>query len=291
LEIHSTLLEIAKKDLEASRLLFDKKLYPQAVFFLQQSIEKAIKSYGILNNVISEGETRDIGHRAWKVYRKIFSKLKEDMRKAKEFIEAYPGLKQTRILKDLDLDAIIAKLEEHEESPSEEKEKELWKLSFERERLENIIADINKTRKELEEEITIYISEREVKEIKKALMDYIFKINPTAKIEADKIKRKLDKALTPQLIRDRLNIVIAELPSYVFCSLSLYYLSLVLSPHATKPRYPQADHNPLEVYNERMPLIQVFSHFIEIAEETLNTLDRIFNSSARLSFAFQLDSF
>ncbi|HWQ16507.1 MAG TPA: hypothetical protein VNL13_01565 [Sulfolobales archaeon] len=243
-----------------------------------------------MNKVISEGETRDIGHRAWKVYRKIFSKIKEDMKKAKEFIEAYPGLKQTRIIKDLDLDAIIAKLEEHEDNLSEEKEKELWKLSFEKERLESIIVEINKTRKELEEEITIYVSERDVKEIKKALMDYIFKINPTAKIAADKIKRKIDKALTPQLIRDLLNIVIAELPSYAFCSLSLYYLSLVFSPHATKPRYPQAGHNPLEVYNERMPLIQVFNHFIEITEETLNALDRIFNSSTRLSFTFQLDS-
>lgn len=54
------LLGIAKKDLEASELLFSKGLYPQAVFYLQQAIEKTVKSLGIWNKIINKNEAKKI---------------------------------------------------------------------------------------------------------------------------------------------------------------------------------------------------------------------------------------
>jgi HEPN domain-containing protein len=44
MKMDEELLMIAKKDLQASRVLFDNRLYPQAIFFFQQSVEKANKS-------------------------------------------------------------------------------------------------------------------------------------------------------------------------------------------------------------------------------------------------------
>ena len=38
------LFAIAKMDLEASNVLYDNELYPQAIFYFQQSVEKANKA-------------------------------------------------------------------------------------------------------------------------------------------------------------------------------------------------------------------------------------------------------
>jgi len=38
---------MAKKDLEAARLLYSKKVYAQAVFYLEQAIEKGTKALGV----------------------------------------------------------------------------------------------------------------------------------------------------------------------------------------------------------------------------------------------------
>jgi HEPN domain-containing protein len=38
------LIKIAQKDFEAAKLLFERRLYPQAIYMLQQSLEKAIKA-------------------------------------------------------------------------------------------------------------------------------------------------------------------------------------------------------------------------------------------------------
>ncbi len=59
--------EIAKKDLQASRVLYLNRLYPQAVFELQQSVEKSVKAAGLLMNLLrppGEGLTHESGRPA-----------------------------------------------------------------------------------------------------------------------------------------------------------------------------------------------------------------------------------
>lgn len=41
-------LNIAKSDLEASRVLYENQLYPQAIFYFQQNVEKANKSLALV---------------------------------------------------------------------------------------------------------------------------------------------------------------------------------------------------------------------------------------------------
>jgi hypothetical protein len=81
MEAHLAFLEVAKRDPEAARCLSSRKLYPQAVFFLQQSVEKATKSFGLWAKVVTEGEVKDaVGHDAWKVFSKIFGEFYGDWR-------------------------------------------------------------------------------------------------------------------------------------------------------------------------------------------------------------------
>jgi HEPN domain-containing protein len=63
-----TLFEIARTDLNAAKCLFDQEHYPQAVFYLQQSVEKATKSLAIDFDIIKEEEVIKVGHDPLKVY-------------------------------------------------------------------------------------------------------------------------------------------------------------------------------------------------------------------------------
>jgi hypothetical protein len=64
-EIAFAFAEIAKKDLRASGILYENRLYPQATFEFQQSVEKAIKSVGLLTGLVrptKDDLTREVGH-------------------------------------------------------------------------------------------------------------------------------------------------------------------------------------------------------------------------------------
>jgi len=57
--------KIGKADLRASNLLYGKKLYPQSIFYLQQSVEKSVKATGLLLSLVrptKEDLTREVGH-------------------------------------------------------------------------------------------------------------------------------------------------------------------------------------------------------------------------------------
>jgi HEPN domain len=56
---------IGRADLRASKLLYGRKLHPQAIFYLQQSVEKSVKAVGLLLSLVGptkEDLVRDVGH-------------------------------------------------------------------------------------------------------------------------------------------------------------------------------------------------------------------------------------
>jgi hypothetical protein len=64
-ELAISFAEIARQDLRASRILYQKELYPQAIFEFQQAVEKGIKSVGLVVGLVRPTRdelTHDIGH-------------------------------------------------------------------------------------------------------------------------------------------------------------------------------------------------------------------------------------
>jgi hypothetical protein len=53
----------AKQDLRAAKVLYENGLCPQAVYMLQQSVEKAVKSFGLMLGLVKSKRLRDISHR------------------------------------------------------------------------------------------------------------------------------------------------------------------------------------------------------------------------------------
>ena len=58
MSIAEIFMEISKMDLAAAKCLYKSGLYSQAVFYLQQSVEKAAKSFGLLTGTINENELK-----------------------------------------------------------------------------------------------------------------------------------------------------------------------------------------------------------------------------------------
>lgn len=70
------LLDTAVRDAEAARLLYAAGFYPQAVFLLQQAVEKSVKSAGLALGIVSLTATKsEVAHSPIKIYHKAARKL------------------------------------------------------------------------------------------------------------------------------------------------------------------------------------------------------------------------
>lgn len=62
-------LEIAKTDLKAAKCLYEQALYPQAVFSVQQAVEKMTKAFGSLSADMSlDIMKKEVGHKPFNVF-------------------------------------------------------------------------------------------------------------------------------------------------------------------------------------------------------------------------------
>jgi len=105
MEYNYVLLDIAKEDLNVSKILYDNSLYPQSIFYLQQSIEKSIKHLGLINEVIKPHELNSkIGHKAYKVFTNQVKQIKHITGDSDEVIDReYNELRQLLRSNDLSL--------------------------------------------------------------------------------------------------------------------------------------------------------------------------------------------
>lgn len=271
------LLEIAQKDLEAAKSLFKDKLYSQAIFYLQQTVEKATKSMGIHLKIIGEDELEDIGHESVKIYVRIIEGFKNVVKKFQEPIKKIPKLKHTTLLKkyeNVDPDkfsSIVDNFESYLTHPN---------MDISDEELEKIISELTKLEAEIRnQKITI---EREEESLKL----FIREVNATREEHPvfPGVYKKLKKleSLTPELMAKFIECWI----STIICYLDLLYLSVILCPHAVFSRYPypKCEHNPLEIYTEEHPLVKRFEQLSNITERVLDRLSKSFseNISERL---------
>lgn len=90
MNVAEILLEISKRDLEAANCLYQNKFYPQAVFYLQQSVEKAAKSFGLLAKMIDESELKgSIGHNPLKIHKKIMDQQRQKIEEIKKGLKPF----------------------------------------------------------------------------------------------------------------------------------------------------------------------------------------------------------
>jgi HEPN domain-containing protein len=242
-------LELAGRDIEAARLLLQNGLYPHSVFFVEQSVEKAVKSLGLWRKSITLDEAYGFRHEALKLFRRIWKKLTA-------FARDTVGDAEIRIELDKwesDADRLFVKLERWLKDEKWLKlSRETFSLSKPLEYIENSYTKMTVELKTAENRLRALGGERDSENQREQI-------------------RKLNS-------RKR----VARLG---FCFTYLIHMCLVFLPHVSRARYPYNNWNPLGFYNQRAPVIKLAGEFIEYQEKGLAVIKSLYDEVSGLQSA------
>lgn len=264
-------LAIAQQDLNAARCLYDHEYYPQAVFFLEQSVEKGLKSFAIFTGIINEKEARHpISHQTMKIFSKTTTGLKDKIDTLNSKIHSDPRLERMfdGIFDCSRLSAQVDRMLRFIQTVSKENAVTISKND---KRLRNYLVSLKKLHREYSEIQDIIqqftISETEFRAFKKMLLSMMKRYFEEQPDDFKKVKKEVDEKLTYDFyvksMKDALSLFLP--PMFIYSS--FFYLSRLLAPHALS-RYPEGDFDPLEFYNCELPLIQEFPFLSDMTERT-----------------------
>ena len=270
-------LEIAKIDLAAAKCLHSQHLHSPSIFHLQQAVEKSIKYFGISQKIISIDEAKkNIGHDAWKLYLKIFREYENRITKLEEFFIESKEVKEVSLIKNLNrLFELRSKIHNYERMFNFSTQ-DLFNISLSNEELQTIIEEIQKVDENLKKAVLTEIKEEGISEFRRKvheLLDVIANVDPN--INKNIAKKELDTMTTLQVVTSLFEMLKEHIIKLAFCSVCLFYLSIIFSPHYVKSRYPEDKLNPLEIYTTNMPLVQRLEYFINLTENVIADLEYI----------------
>lgn len=268
MNLSKSLFEIAKKDLKAAKCLYEKKLYPQSVFYLEQSVEKATKSFELLNKTIKKNDLIRISHNLFKMYGNLLSEHKKELDIIKEKI---PQFEKNISKIGFDFEDYYRGIDSSSTMMNSLSKDNRGILCIPKKEIRAIIKEI----RNLESAEDKVISMSDTEEIEKSsikIISEIFKLNKLFPKEikiAEKELRKFFKSKSNKRI----------LMYVIYVNIALFLLSYILVPHAVITRYPDKEYyeeyNPLKIYNRNLPLIQLFNKLVEIVEKTLSKMERL----------------
>jgi HEPN domain-containing protein len=239
--MEAVLLKIARKDLEASRILFREKLYSQAVFFLQQSVEKAAKAMGLREGWVSKEQLKhNIGHRAWKVFTEISNialKIQRQLEGVRE---------KKHVILNIVAHDLIPLLEEYKKE-------------------EKNMGSPSKTDEKIDSAINLLYPVLKSGELQKIQDKYTEAI-------LHELLRSLSKITPEELLTKWKEIGGGG-------RLVLFVFSYLLERHAIWSRYPDERFSPLEYYSERTSLIKRFNEIANMIDGALKEIEQLYGIS------------
>jgi len=243
---------------------------------------------------LDEKDTKYIGHYAWRLYSKMVEKFMEQIQKLEEswkVIEeqmlklASSSNQESKKVLDEIINPLIKQVLNYKNKAKEFKDivdtysKEIkFESAFSQEALKKIQNILNEANDMLRKEALGYSVNNKIIESLNAWKELF--------------DRTLNSISDPNL-RFALTQILAQLTSqmetiFAFikkqyscyvrlgsCAIYSLFLSLTFSPHAVKSRYPEEGFNPLEVYTDKLPLIQMFKFFLMSAEVFLEDLENV----------------
>jgi len=267
------LLNIAEDDLKASRCLYSSKLYLQALFYYQQSVEKAFKTIFFSMGLLSYGEMkRDISHNPLNIFDMISDE--EYSNKIARIKSNLPKIGETKF---------INMLSQYYSSLNEEIVKNFFQLSSEVESNEGEIKDVIKALNNYCKETTGINKEGKDSELYKNLIDNkksetveTFKelfdalnLYPglSDKFEVEEIAKVIDELF--DLFK---KILIPFLTTSFYLVISLVMISFLTKSLAIRTRYIEKDYNPLDFYKINHPLVLNLKGLSKLQNKNLNLL-------------------
>ena len=280
-----SLLFISLEDLDSSVILYHRKHYPQSVFYLQQAVEKAVKSLGLFFEIISERDlVGSVGHEPLEVYRRPLKKISNGVPALNRELDINPEFREMLQSSGIDLNELASSMkklvhqfDEYRKTvvtynPSAEPLSEFLSSidSFNRgiEKAEEMIRDGG-----ISDEVFAPIME----ELRTQIESLINSIRiPTQQKEA--MRNEMDSFFTAFFPnKESFEYLMYVLLKAIRIGQNLFYLSIITSPHATKSRYPEANFNPLQFYTPGSPLIDKLPELQDITRHTLEEMDVLYD--------------
>lgn len=268
MNVSKVLFETSKKDLMASRILYKNKIYPQALFCFQQSIEKLAKSLFLLIKVADEEEIEKIiKHNPLKVLNLLKEKNKEIQKEKEEILEALPELKEGVIFSDFSSEIVTInkkdmKILQNRNVPLTEIEQVLHEIKVYKEKLKIIADKISKNG------IKIFFDE-----------EYIKRMIKESQLIANKFPNKAiyKKYKNEESAKLFFNSLAFYLIQIFLLFIPIYYLSYITISLAINTRYPdyERNFNPLEYYDFPTPLVIRYMDIYNCQKDNLSLMEKL----------------
>lgn len=268
------LLNIAKSDLEASRVLYENQLYPQAIFYFQQSVEKANKSLALVTKQVTEKELyRNIGHEAIKIHEKAIKRQKDKYEQFNDHLKLFPELREVGFIKNFNIKREIRQFDfflSYINKIRHDKNKLIHMSSWDISRLlKEMEKGKNDIQKEMQNLSKFRMNDENLKQTNKNffnLYNVALKYNPIYAEELKNDFEKLDSKKLEKYIKNYYGLTYLGMS----LSISLYCLAIITIPHVSITRYPENDKTPLKIYTQRLPIVKKLPELINVHKNALN---------------------
>jgi HEPN domain-containing protein len=276
MDISERLFQTAIQDLNSVEILYNSKHYNLALFQLQQSVEKFVKSFGIKTKIIKpEDIARKINHLPHKVFTRLYQNQIDELSKYSGTPLLIPDMvpphqrgkskakENLENLKGLHSKVNNAELLKIKEIPIDEIEKFIQGA------------------KELEKEPTfdddkLFIEYKD--DFVKTNQHFIeyFKGDENIKSLSEDFISKSDIVAKNKVVIHKQNRIRQSKFGYI--SYVWLNLSLVTAPHEQSTRYPSiiSDENPKNLYDENHNVIKHIPELIELMRKTVEKYEEVY---------------
>jgi len=271
-------LEVARHNLDASSILYEQAMYPEAIFFFQQAMEKGCKAYGYYFGIITESDaiSREIGHKGIGVYERSIRQFQKIVKSIREKLDLSKAIGQDEENKEFftllgdDIDDAKKKLQDFREYSRNEaiSEEELVKTL---QRIQKINQELDWVKQYVtKEEMSTKISSS----VKKTALNFIYSlIGTNSSVDYMKIEK-----LVQELDQSEISSVVCTMLNHISIMGSLLHLTLLSQPYESSTRYPSGTQSPLRRYTVQFPFVEHFKELSAIGTKTLNDMDHMFRS-------------
>ena len=282
--ISTELLNIAKSDLKASRVLYENQLYPQAIFYFQQSVEKANKSLALVTKQVNEKELhRNIGHKAIKIHEKAIKRQKEKYEQFNEHLKLIPELREIGFLENFDNKREIRQFDfflSYIDEIKHDKNKLIYLSSWD---IRRLLKEMEQSKNYLEKErrslSKFEMNDRTLKKMNRnffELYNIALNYNPVYAEELKNDFEKLDSKNIEKFVKNYFDLNYRGMS----LSISMYYLAIITLPHVSITRYPENDLTPLKIYTLKLPIVKKLPELIAVHNNALSEF-KILNKKSK----------
>jgi len=273
-------LKIAKKDLEATKILYENKLYAQAIFYFEQSVEKANKGFALTSNKYSEKDMLDFNHDVTRIYKDNIIEQKRRYENLSRNLNQISELNNTEFVKNFDIESKKKECEESLRNLAEIQTGRNDLIFISTWEIRDILTEISENDKEMKDSIKSVSNFRLTENDWEEMKNDIFKQfeNPNNNNFASSLQKEMDDSkLNIQELETGIKKMYLQMIHLMSVFFYLYPLGILTLPHAVIARYPKEDKSPMDIYNQKLPIIKHLPDLIEQHSKALNILNKYYN--------------